>query len=182
MRSILEALEEAKLYCNPKKTKLFCSEVHFLGHRISTRGIEPDEGKADRIKNWPTPKTSSDVRSFLGLVCYLAVFLPNLAKFTVILDELTKKECDKHFPGWKIKHQTAFEVIKRLVTSSDCLTTIDTHTHPDYKIFVTTDASNTGSGAILSLDPLMNLPVLSLMIQDHLKMLNSTTQFTRKNY
>ena len=99
VRSILQALEDAKLYCNPKKTKLFCSEVNFLGHRISARGIEPDEGKADRIKNWPTPRSSSDVRSFLGLVRYLAVFLPNLAKFTVILDELTKKECDKDFPG-----------------------------------------------------------------------------------
>lgn len=35
VRTILKALEDAKLYCNPVKTKLFCSEVHFLGHRIS---------------------------------------------------------------------------------------------------------------------------------------------------
>lgn len=55
VRIILQALEDAKLYCNPKKTKLFSTEIHFLGHRISTRGIEPDEGKADRIKSWPTP-------------------------------------------------------------------------------------------------------------------------------
>ena len=47
VRLILQALEDAKLYCNPKKTKLFCTEIHFLGHRISAKGIEPDEGKAD---------------------------------------------------------------------------------------------------------------------------------------
>jgi hypothetical protein len=98
VRLILQALEDAKLYCNPKKTKLFCSEIHFLGHRISARGVEPDEGKADRIKNWPIPKSSSDVRSFLGLVRYLAAFLPKLAKYTVTLDELTRKECAKTFP------------------------------------------------------------------------------------
>lgn len=61
VRIILQALEDVKLYCNPKKTKLFCTEIHFLGHRISAKGIEPDEGKSDRIKNWPTPKSASDV-------------------------------------------------------------------------------------------------------------------------
>ena len=47
VRTILQALEDAKLYCNPKKTKLFCTEIIFLGHQISARGIEPDEGKVD---------------------------------------------------------------------------------------------------------------------------------------
>ena len=149
----LQALEDAKLYCNPKKTKLFCTEILFLGHRISAKGIEPDEGKADRIKSWPVPSSSSDVRSFLGLVRYLAIFLPKLAKFTVILDELTRKECDKHFPGWKDRHQHAFDSIKKLVTSTACLTTIDPRLMPDHKIFVTTDASDTGSGAVLSFGP-----------------------------
>ena len=153
VRCILQALEEAKLYCNPKKTKLFCTEIHFLGHRISSRGIEPDEGKADRIRNWPVPRSASDVRSFLGLVRYLSVFLPNLAKFSGALDELTRKECDKNFPGWMPRHQAAFEAIKRLVTSTDCLTTIDPKKMPDHKIFVTTDASDTGSGAVLSFGP-----------------------------
>ena len=30
--AILHALKENKLYCNPKKTKLFCTEIRFLGH------------------------------------------------------------------------------------------------------------------------------------------------------
>jgi RNase H-like domain found in reverse transcriptase len=153
VRLILQALENAKLYCNPKKCKLFCTEIHFLGHRISCKGIESDEGKADQIKNWPTPHSASNVRSFLGLVCYLAAFLPHLARFTVVLDELTKKECDKLFPGWERRHQAAFEAIKKLVMSTDCLTTIDPSLMPQYKIFVTTDASDRGSGAILSFGP-----------------------------
>ena len=157
VRKVLQALEDAKLYCNPKKTKLFCTEIHFLGHRISCRGIEPDEGKANRIKNWPTPTSSSDVRSFLGLVRYLSPFLPNLAKFSGTLDKLTKKECDKNFPGWLPRHQMAFEAIKRLVMSTDCLTTIDPKLMPNHKIFVTTDASDTGCGAILSFGPSYDL-------------------------
>ena len=153
VRTILQALEKAKLYCNPKKTKLFCTEIHFLGHCISTRGIEPDEGKADHIKNWPTPKCATDVCAFLGLVQYLSAFLPKLAKFTITLDELTRKECDKIFPKWTDRHQQSFDSIKHLVISTECLTTIDPNLMPSHKIFVTMDASDTGSSAILSFGP-----------------------------
>jgi hypothetical protein len=148
--TILEAMRDNKLYCNPKKTKLFCTEIRFLGHRISSKGIEADEGKTDQIIQWPVPTSAKQVRGFLGLVHYLATFLPALAKHTAILDKLTKKECDKSFPQWTSKHQKAFDSIKQLATSTECLTTIDPGKMPKYKIFVTTDASDYGSGAILS--------------------------------
>lgn len=151
--TILAALKQNKLYCNPKKTKLFCKEIRFLGHRVSEHGIEADEGKADRILQWPTPTTAKEVRSFLGLVRYLATFLPNLAEHTTILDTLTRKECDKTFPAWTPKHQNAFDNIKRLATSSECLTTIEPSLMPNSKIFVTTDASDYGSGAVLAFGP-----------------------------
>ena len=64
--TILQALADHKLYCNPKKTKLFSTEIRFLGHRVSGRGIEVDEGKADRVKNWPWPINAKQVRGFLG--------------------------------------------------------------------------------------------------------------------
>jgi hypothetical protein len=70
-----------------------------------------------------------------------------------VLDELTTKECDKSFPKWSTRHQTAFDTIKDMVTSTDCLTTIDPSLMPNYKIFVTTDASDVGSGAVLSFGP-----------------------------
>jgi hypothetical protein len=151
--TILQALLDNKLYLNPKKTKLFCSEIRFLGHRISAKGVEADEGKTNRVTNWPIPTCAKHVRSFLGLVRYLATFLPNLAQHTAILDELTTKECDKSFPSWEPKHQTAFDAIKVLATSKKCLATIDASLMPGHKIFVTTDASDTGSGAVLSFGP-----------------------------
>ena len=47
------------------------------------------------------------------------------------------------------EHQSAFEAIKAIVVSRDCLTTID-HSDLTRRIFVTTDASNFHSGAVLS--------------------------------
>ncbi|EDR02067.1 reverse transcriptase-RNase H-integrase [Laccaria bicolor S238N-H82] len=150
VQTILQALHDARLYVNPDKTHLFCREIDFLGHHISARGIEADSKKADRILAWPQPKSVTDVRAFLGLVRYLAAFLPALAEHTGILTELTIKECEKAFPTWTDRYQTAFDSIKAIVTSRECLTTIDLSKLPEYKIFVTTDASDKRSGAILS--------------------------------
>jgi hypothetical protein len=157
VKMILKALVDNSLYCNPKKTKLFSTEICFLGHHILAKGIEVDEGKADCIVNWPTPTSTKQVCGFLGLIQYLAAFLPKLANFMTILDELTKKECDKSFPPWTTKYQVAFDGIKILITSKDCLTTIDPSLMPEHKIFITTDASDTGSGAILVFGPTYEL-------------------------
>ena len=79
--------------------------------------------------------------------CYLAA-LGDIAKQVI--------KCDKAFPKWTTEHQHAFDSIKWLATSTECLTTIDPALMPDYKIFVTTDASDFGSGTVLSFGPSYN--------------------------
>ena len=49
--------------------------------------------------------------------------------------------------------KVAFKNIKGLIISKACLTTINPSLMPWYKIFVTTDASDTRSRAVLSFDP-----------------------------
>ena len=147
---VLQALDDAQLYCNPNKTNLFCTEINFLGHHISPRGIEADTSKTECIMTWPIPRSASQVRGFLGLVRYISSFLPKLAEHTATLNALTHKECEKNFPPWLPEHQLAFDGIKNLVTSRECLTTIDFNKMPENKVFVTTDASDICSGAVLS--------------------------------
>jgi hypothetical protein len=149
-KKVLQALADAQLYCNPQKTFLYCHEINFLGHTISARGIEADTSKTDRITDWPVPRSATQVRQFLGLVRYISAFLPRISQHTAILTELTHKECDKNFPEWLPQHNTAFEAIKQIVTSRECLTTIDLEKLPKYKIFLSTDASDLCSGAVLS--------------------------------
>ncbi|KAJ3900348.1 hypothetical protein F5879DRAFT_761924, partial [Lentinula edodes] len=71
-----------------------------------------------------------------------------LAEFTRILMPLTRKECDKNFPGWSIEHEHAFTNIKTLVLSRQCLTTIDHDNPGDNRIFLVTDASDWRHGAV----------------------------------
>jgi hypothetical protein len=153
VRMVLDCLRKHGLRLNGKKSEFFCTELDFLGHHISGRGIEANTSKVDKILNWPVPKSASDVRAFLGLVRYIAVYLPKLAEFTSVLSPLTTKEVDKHFPTWSAEHQAAFDAVKGLVVSRECLTVID-HVNPgNNKIFVTTDASDLRTGAILSWGP-----------------------------
>ncbi|GLB33343.1 putative retrotransposable element tf2 155 kda protein type 1-like [Lyophyllum shimeji] len=147
---VLQALREARLFCSLKKSNLFTTEVDFLGHHISACGVEADNQKVEKILNWPIPQKAKHVRQFLGLVRYISAFLPALAEHTAILTPLTHKECNKDFPPWLPVHQRAFDAIKALVLSHDCLTTID-HVNPvNNKIFVTCDASKRRTGAVLS--------------------------------
>jgi hypothetical protein len=137
----------------PKKSSLFCTKLKFLGHTISRRGIEADGSKVSCILEWPTPTSAKEVRQFLGLVRYIAMFLPALAEHTLLLTPLTKKECNIIFPKWTPEHHQAFEAIKALVVSRDCITTVDHHNPGDNKIFVTCDASQRRTGAVLSFSP-----------------------------
>lgn len=147
--AVLDALRAAKLYCNPKKSELFCTKVEFLGHVIDPNGIHVDPRKVERIMQWPIPTHATAVRRFLGLTRYLASFLPALAEYTSVLTPLTSAAAEKEFPLWEPAHQAAFDAIKRLVTSTECLTVID-YTDKSKKIFLTTDASERRTGAVLS--------------------------------
>jgi len=147
---ILTALWKAGVFINAKKSILFTTDVEVLGHRISCSGIEACDRKARKILDWPIPRSSTETRQFLGLVCYLHNFLPDLATHCRILEQLTQKRFEQDFPQWTQEHQNAFDAIKHLVVSRDCLTVIDPSLLPEYKIFVTTDASDVASGAVLS--------------------------------
>lgn len=150
LRLIMEALREARLYLNPKKCEFFKLAINFLGHRISADGIEPQSSKVDKILAWPQPHNATEVRSFLGLVRYVAAFLPRLAEHTRVLTPLTTKAATAEFPPWTNAHQSAFDAIKQLLVGRECLTVID-HDHPgDNRIFLTTDASDWRTGATLS--------------------------------
>ena len=153
VRMVLDCLRKHGLHLNGKKSEFFCTELDFLGHHISGHGIEANTSKVDKILNWPVLKSASDVRAFLGLVWYIAVYLPKLAEFTSVLSPLTMKDVDKHFPIWSADHQAAFDAVKGLVVSRECLMVIDHSNLGNNKIFVTTDASALRTGVVLSWGP-----------------------------
>ena len=57
-------LQANELYINLKKCNFLIDKLLFLGYVVSVDGIHVDEDKVCAVREWPTPKIVSDVRSF----------------------------------------------------------------------------------------------------------------------
>jgi len=68
------------------------SGSQFSGHHISEHSIEADPKKVERILNWLTPKSATEVQAFLGLVRYIADFLPLLADHNFYVDSVNSQD------------------------------------------------------------------------------------------
>ena len=67
---IFQKLEVAGLKLKESKCDFFKSEIHYLGHLISDKGIQPLPEKLDTIQNMPRPWTPKEIKQFLGLTGY----------------------------------------------------------------------------------------------------------------
>ena len=70
IRVVLQILKEHQLFAKYRKCNFWLRSVTFLGHIISTKGVEVDPRKTEVLKNWPTPLSPNDIRSFLCLAGY----------------------------------------------------------------------------------------------------------------
>ena len=156
---VFSRLKQYQLKIKPKKSFFFQTEVSFLGHVLSAKGILPNPEKVDKVRNWPVPKTSKEVHSFIGLASYYRRFIPNFAKWLKPLNalilppahqakvcrgEMKKSELTEFV--WSKECQEGFDALKHALTTAPVLA------YPDYsQLFILeTDASLKGLGAVLS--------------------------------
>ncbi|GKC59993.1 reverse transcriptase domain-containing protein, partial [Tanacetum coccineum] len=76
---------------------------------INGNGIHVDPSKIEAVKNWKAPRTSTEVRSFLGLAGYYRRFIKNFSKIAKSLTILTQKS--KSF-DWGEEQELAFRTLK----------------------------------------------------------------------
>ena len=79
-RGVFAKLDKAGLKLKPNKCEFFKTRITYLGHIVSSDGIETDPKKVGAVKNWTIPKTVTDVRSFLGFTNYYRRFIRGYAK------------------------------------------------------------------------------------------------------
>ena len=91
LRTIFHKFRQANMSLNLDKCELIKPSIQFLGHIISSSGIQPDPTKITSITNFPIPRNHKGLRAFLGLTGYYRRFTPLYAERTQPLLELTKK-------------------------------------------------------------------------------------------
>ncbi|GKB98980.1 putative nucleotidyltransferase, ribonuclease H [Tanacetum coccineum] len=139
---VLELLRKEKLYAKFSKCEFWLQEVHFLGHVVNQNGIHVDPSKIEAVKNWKTPTTPSEIRSFLGLAGYYRRFIANFSKIAKPLTLLTQKN-QKYV--WGMKQEEAFQTLKNNLCDVPILTLPDRV--EDFVVYC--DASNQGLGCVL---------------------------------
>jgi hypothetical protein len=64
-------LHDHQLYAKESKCKFGVAEIDYLGHLISTFGVQADPSKLEVMVAWPIPTSIKSLRGFLGLTrCY----------------------------------------------------------------------------------------------------------------
>ena len=71
---VFNVLKDNQLFAN-KKCVITHSQIQYLGHMISKRGVEADEDKIKSMINWLPPTNVSRLRDFLGLTGYYRRFV-----------------------------------------------------------------------------------------------------------
>ena len=143
LKEILQCLAKAGLKLKPHKCKFAASEVKYLGHLVSHKGIRPNPEKTAIIDTFPVPKDEKQVRSFLGLTNYYRLFVKIYSKVAAPMFALLRK--DTVFK-WTTECQQAFDYLKTRLVQEPILRYPNMSRH----FYLMTDASNTGIGYILS--------------------------------
>ena len=139
---LLQTMESSGLTLKFPKCSFAVSEINVFGHIVSSQGIRPDKKKVESVINAPAPKTTAEVRSFLGLVNYCSRYIKDYSTTTYPLRQLLKEKAKFH---WGEEQQSSFLKLKHAITSAPILA----HYSITAPTRVVVDASPWAVGAVL---------------------------------
>ena len=141
--AVLTALGEANLRVSPEKCSLFLSQIAYLGHVLSAKGVQPDPTKVEKVRHWPVPVNLTEVRAFLGLASYYRRWIKDFATIAAPLHRLQRK--DEEWK-WTPACQGAFESLRDALCEAPVLS----FPRKEGRFILDTDASKDGLGGTLS--------------------------------
>lgn len=142
LQVVLDTLRNAGLTVNMKKSNFFQETLKFLGHVVSSEGIQVNSEKTEAIKNFPVPSNLKSFQRFLGMAGWYHRFV---ADFSQIAEPLTALKRKGARFKWTSECQTAFDTLKDHLVKPPILG----HPNFDLPFVVYTDASDIGLGAVL---------------------------------
>mgnify|MGYP001794878679 FL=1 len=142
---VFSRLEQANMTLNQEKCVIGVQQLDFLGHVLSSKGIDPDACKVEAVKQAAVPKTVGEMKSFLGLTSYVSKFIPHYSHTTDPLRKLITGKDSRDPIVLEQVELKAFDQLKADLSNSDTLSHFDVKA----ETLLYTDASPVGLGAIL---------------------------------
>ena len=139
---VLSKLSQIGLKLNSTKCYYRMKEITYLGDVISEKGVQPDPQKVQGILDLRKPCSIEDLQRALGMVNYLARFIPNVSAKTRALRSLTQKDV---IWQWGHEHEQEWNCIKEILSSYPVLQHFDSNK----PLKISSDASKEGLGAVL---------------------------------
>lgn len=142
LKHVLELLRTNNLKLKLSKCVFLKTTIKYLGHTVSAEGITPNADKVEAILNFPTPRSVTELQSFLGLAGFYRSYVENFSRLAVPLTALTRKNVPFE---WKQEQQEAFDYLRSRLLDAPILV------FPDYDLpfVIYTDASDYAVGAAL---------------------------------
>jgi hypothetical protein len=144
LRLVLQRLHRHRIVLKGAKCHFGCPDVKFLGFIADATGVRHDPTRCSDFLAIPLPPTKKGLRSFLGLGNFFRDFVHNYSTYSKKLSRLLNAGTSPDVT-YTDDATEAFNVLKTLIGG----TVKNFYLDYDFPIYLHTDASTSGIGAIL---------------------------------
>ena len=127
LEATMKVVKGVGLKLQKEKCEVGVVQLTYLSGTISADGLKPDQRKVEAIQNMEKPANKTDLQRFLGMINYLARYVPDLSTRTLKMP--LRKLVDQNVLWmWSNEQEQALNELKELVSSEPVLKFYDPNT------------------------------------------------------
>ena len=120
LTSVLERLRLHNLTVRPCKCRIGFPSIQYLGFLVDGEHLRPQHDKVEALLKVGPPSTKKTLRSFLGMISFYRMFIPQFSSLSSSLSDLLRKGVKEPLE-WTSLHQQKFDQLKLAFLSDPIL-------------------------------------------------------------